>query len=252
MKKKMIALLAGALMMISASSAFAAFSDLELIRVVYQRTGGTVEAATDLGNVNTLLASGGNVGGGVNAFTTITGTAFATSDLYVAYFAVDITGKKMWMSGTGAEGIGTLKTSLITGVANTLYTQYNSPAPVAPATSTVGRSTGDAASYFKKADLSTSFGSFGNAITIGAGNVEASLATLASGSVSQNLYYFANFGGTLAERTGVLSAQNGTTITILTNADGSTTVNATPIPAAIYLMGSGLLGMVGLRRKKRG
>ncbi len=254
MKKKMIALLASALMTLSASSAFAAFADLELIRVVYQRSGGTVEAATDLGNVNTLLASGGTFGGGTSAFTSATGTAFATSNLYVAYFAVDQTNKQLWMSGTGAESIGSLKGSTIGSVTVGLYGGYNL---LTPTGSTVTQDTGNAASWFKKADATTQFGSFGGAITTGAANVEMSLASLATqSSVSQNLYFFSKYDGTAAQRTGVLSNNANGTITILTNADGSTTINPqggtpTPIPPALFLMGSGLLGMVGIRRRMK-
>ena len=232
-----------------AGSAFAAFQDLELIRVVYQRSGGTIEAATDLGNVNTLLASGGTVGGGVNAFTVVTGTAFDTSNLYVAYFAVDQANKHLWMSGTGPENIGSLKTSTVNAVTQALQSGYNLLTPTSPATSTVLQDTTALASWKLKAD-GTNPGGYGGAITSGAANVEASLATLASGSVSQNLYFWSNYGSSSA---GVLQANAGTTITILTNADGSSTVTpqtaATPIPPAFFLMGSGLLGMVGIRRR---
>jgi hypothetical protein len=39
--------------------------------------------------------------------------------------------------------------------------------------------------------------------------------------------------------------------TIRTLADGTSTINpsAVPVPAAVYLLGSGLLGLVGLRRR---
>ena len=48
MKKKMIVLLAGALLAIGASNAMASFEDYELIRVVYNTSTGN-EMATDLG-----------------------------------------------------------------------------------------------------------------------------------------------------------------------------------------------------------
>ena len=55
-----------------------------------------------------------------------------------------------------------------------------------------------------------------------------------------------------------LDKKNGATSFVETDAlaiiktDGSIEIKAanTPIPAAFYLMGSGLLGLVGLRRKK--
>ena len=54
MKKKMIALLAAALMTVSAGSAFADFSNTDLIRVVYNASL-NIETATDLGSLSTLM-----------------------------------------------------------------------------------------------------------------------------------------------------------------------------------------------------
>ena len=66
--------------------------------------------------------------------------------------------------------------------------------------------------------------------------------TLNGAAQQQGLYFFNNAD---------LSATNFVQLsTITTNADGTTNISATPIPAAIYLMGSGLLGLVGIRRRK--
>lgn len=95
--------------------------------------------------------------------------------------------------------------------------------------------------------MDASQGALSNAINIATRvNTEANLAALVTGtatSVTQNLYHFtsANVAGSVADFNGV---------TITTSADGSSTVTATPIPAAFYLMGSGLMGLVGLRRRK--
>jgi hypothetical protein len=100
--------------------------------------------------------------------------------------------------------------------------------------------------------LSANQGAIGNAITIATRpGTEASLGSLVgatSGSVTQNLYFLDNANG--ANKVGVSVA------TISTNFDGSTTIvtpntAATPIPPAFFLMGSGLLGMFGLRRKNK-
>ena len=56
MKKKLIALLAGALLTTAmAGNALAAFADFDLIRVVYQRSGGTVEVGTWTGKLSDAL-----------------------------------------------------------------------------------------------------------------------------------------------------------------------------------------------------
>jgi hypothetical protein len=249
MKKKIIVLLAGALMALSASSAFANFTDGDLIRVVYQRSTGTVEVATDLGSLSTLLATVATdhtvtVGGGADAFTLATGNAatVSTGDYYVAYFASNRSGvKQLWLSGTDALKTGSLKTSLGNSVVTALYNEYGKGN-----SGTVVSTTDDANSYKVKAG---DVGSFGTVMTTGYTNVDASLATLASGSVLQTLYFSADYGKSAL----LTTVMDGTTaITLLTNADGSTTINGTPtpIPAAMYLLGSGLMGMVGLRRKK--
>lgn len=244
MKKKMIALLAGALMAMSASSAFAAFADLDLVRVYYERTTGTVEVATDLGNVNTLLAS---------PSTTIAGqwaTVGTPSNLYVAYFAVSratsgTTLGDLYVSGltdttkppvaVGSPGFTSTKSGW-----TSILGQYNSYG-----TDTITQAQTITNSYRLK--MSSSQGALGNGINIATRvNTEANLASLVNGTatqVKQKLYFFEN--ANTAGSKGVAVAD------ISTNANGSTTITTTPIPPAFFLMGSGLLGMFGLRRKSK-
>jgi hypothetical protein len=67
------------------------------------------------------------------------------------------------------------------------------------------------------------------------------------GYVDHTLYYYGSPSGASGASTGLAVA------TIRTYADGATQLNprvaATPVPAAVYLLGSGLLGLVGIRRK---
>src|SRR6185369_16678479 len=93
-RKKLAVLVAAALMTLSASSAFAAFGDMELIRVYYERTTGTVEVATDLGNIDNLLAAPSTTIAG--AF----GTVGTSANMYAAYFAVDRAHNMLWASGS--------------------------------------------------------------------------------------------------------------------------------------------------------
>jgi hypothetical protein len=79
-------------------------------------------------------------------------------------------------------------------------------------------------------------------------NGVASLADLGTtGFVDQYLYYWpSTVSNTVAPGTQVAK--------IRTYADGHTDVmnvpvNPVPIPAALYLFGSGLLGLIGIRRK---
>lgn len=250
MNKKMIVLLAGALTAMSATSALANFGDLTLTRVVYQHTQslGTVEEATDLGNINTLLT---NLGASSNGRLDLTSNAFTyttTGDYMVAYFVGNKSGtnRQLWLSGStdaaNAPTVGTNKTSLGQSTLQFLYSEYGTAN-----TGTVTKATTDASSYYIKAGTS---GLFGTVVTTG--SADASLANItASSPISQALYFTNSFTAT-----NVMSKVqvNGVDLQILTNSDGTTSLvaaPATPIPAAAYLMGSGLMGLVGLRRKKK-
>lgn len=253
MKKKMIILLAAAMLTMSAaSSAMAAFAQGDLIRVVYD-TKGTTEIATDLGAISTLTTLGANsvVGGGVDATTLAQFVGSAYSDLRVGYFAIQkantgVNLANVWLAGdpTTAPKSGALKWSgTYTNFNNTLgnYAQATGNTAVL-ADKSIGNS------FFNNMDRSGGqvgqYGSFLPALPAGGVLNLAALATI--GYVDQAIY---NWTGTATN-----SAVFGTKVlTLRTMADGSTVINpgaaATPIPPAFLLMGSGLLGMVGIRRK---
>jgi hypothetical protein len=252
MKKKMIVILAGALLAIGMTgNAFASFTNDDLIRVVYQTAGGTAETATDLGSISSLLGvSNDVVGGGAGAFTANGISSANLANYNVAYFVIsnDSGTKQVWVSGDPA----TATKNLSSGWSTTLAGLENIEGTYAGLTAVSGTvasdTTAPANSYFKVADGSgTKPGAMvGIVASASRANTEASLATLTTASpVTQGLWYFATAG--TASQTGTLA------LNLQTNADGSTTINAssTPIPPSFFLMGSGLLGMVGLRRKKR-
>jgi hypothetical protein len=245
MKKKMIALLAGLMLTLSAGSAFASFGDLDLIRVVYQRDGGTVEVATELGNVASLLATTDNTITAPGLFTTLTGSDL--SNFGIVYFAVDQTNKDFWITGSIDTKIGSQKSTPIQSATNAMYNGYNLAGGTGGATQVLSTTT-NPNSYVIRANMTTGQGIFANAITVAPDTVEASLADLANGAITQELYFWGSYNtGGFGELAG----------TITTNTDGSTTINASstpevPIPAAAWLLGSGLMGLVGIRRKQRG
>jgi hypothetical protein len=247
LKKKIVMLIAAALMTLSASSAFAAFGDLELIRIAYDRNGS--EIATDLGLVSNFTAAGANntIPGSFAAITPSTST-------FVTYFALDRANNQLWATGStttpsiilgGASGLTGLKNGT-----TPMYAQYNTQG----GTNYIGAAS-LASSYKTKLSANGQQGALAAAINLTTrANTEVSLASIASTPVSQGLYFWANGTTTVAaNKTGVLAA------TITTNSDGSATiisstpapVASTPIPPAFFLMGSGLLGMFGLRRKTK-
>lgn len=242
LKKKIATVLAAAAMTLTASSAFAAFADLDLIRVVYERTTGTTELGTDLGVVKN---ADGSIKTGTYAGSLP--TVSTANNLYAAYFALDRTTGELWVSGSsditkapvavGSKGF----TSTLSGTTN-LYSYYNLLTPDANGVVTAAKS--DSRSYTTK--LSASQGALANAINIATRvNTEAKLASLVTGSatsVTQNLYYFAN---------AKVANSKGVAVATITTFDDGHTVVATPIPAAAYLLGSGLMGLVGLRRRNK-
>lgn len=248
-KKKLAILVAAAMLTLSAGSAFASFGNLELIRVVYNQgtatSPGTTEIATDLGTVSSVMA-GGTFGNGVSAFTAQTGgTSF--NNLYVAYYAIDNTNNHLWVTGNPAAQPN--KGAIILGSTAAVSTYYNT---LTPTGSTVAAAADNTSSYRSVLDNVLAFGSMGGFLDTTNGDLtNASLAALANGgSVTQQVYYFDNFG--TGSGRGAVAPTGVASFDITTNADGSTTTPvATPIPAAFYLMGSGLMGLVGLRRRNK-
>lgn len=261
MSKKLATILAAAMLTLAAGNAFAAFTDGDLIRVVYETTAnGSVEVATDLGALSTILATAGSTtyGGGADAFTAETGTNFTNYN--VAYFASSrlggssITGS-MWLSGTGVDLLGRSKGSIANGNFTTLYGSYlgSAAGTVHETANTTLVANSNPGSYTLK---SNGNGTFGGVLLNP--TMDASLASLAATApVSENLQTIGNYnsGTTAGVALTQINAADASALQILTNADGSTTivngapVSATPIPAAAYLLGSGLLGLFGIRRK---
>jgi len=244
MKKKLIALLAGALMTVAmAGNALAYFeSEYTLIRVVYDAAG-TIEVATDLGTVNGSTVNLTN-GGATSAFNlSMFGSSTSLDNLYVSYFAVANTTQDVWASGslTNALGSNGRGFASLNGAANLTRSTFNS---AGGSTGTVESAQSLANSYWSQMDKGGAGAGLLAAYII-SGNIEASLADLATiGYVDQAFYFF---DAAKVSSTGVQIA------TLRTLADGSTVLNpsssAVPVPAAVYLLGSGLLGLVGLRRK---
>ncbi|ABB31686.1 protein of unknown function DUF1555 [Geobacter metallireducens RCH3] len=245
MKKKMIALLAGALMTAAmAGNAMAYFEQDHLVRVVYDKTVMT-EVATDLGKVQDIIAAAKNgpvtLGAGADSYL---GGALATSalsNLNVAYYAVNVANKDLWLSSkTDTQSIATTQWGTTSSmISNTLGIYAPS------ATSTVTLAMANPSSYWNKLDGNgTRVGKFNTTYTVA--NGEMNLAALATGGeAKQNLFFWDNPSLT----SGAAGAKQ---VTIKTLSTGGTQVASNvPVPPALFLMGSGLLGLVGIRRKKQ-
>ena len=254
MKKKIVALVAAALMTLSASSAFAFVNaNLELYRVIWDKTTNTTfETVTDLGSLASLqgMAPGSTIDTAASAFTNVAGYSAANvgDNLMVAYFAYNYTGRELYVSQTGASAAPVIMPSSWTTAGGQLRT-YVTPAYAAAAgadnmTGTLVGGKSNSSSF----SVRIQDGYFGGAFIDPEVNFTAvPLSSLTSNQIT-NIYQFT--GTNLDEST------VGTLVMSLTTdtATGMTSIApaaATPIPPAFFLMGSGLLGMVGLRRKQR-
>ncbi len=244
--KKIIMLLAVAVLMFGFSGqAMAAFADGDLIQVIYQTgVNNGNEYITDLGSFGALtsLTTATQLFSNNNLFSL---GALNTPNTYqVAYFSYDSaigTSGAYWVSGSSVvpsnarsggnkifNGLTSVQAGFGTGTTAGAYT-----------IATVSQ--GNSNSYMQGMDGgvagSANFNGFTN-------NTSTGEATITGSYVDQYLYYFAtpNTAGSAVE-----------VADIRTYSDGHTVINpsvaTTPIPPSVLLMGSSLIGLVGIRRK---
>ncbi len=255
MKKLLVVLAAGLLVFGVAGQAKASFSQDDLIRVVYQTAAGggyTYETASDLGNVGTIMSTPSSlVDAGYNLLSGNATQKFGSlNGLEVAYFAVNSATGELWTSGTaGASETNTNSSNsggTITKAGSILAHGY-APTASSGGTANAWLLKSAANSYWKEMDgNSDNIGSFNNFYATGIGNGE--IALVASGSVQQGLFHWATPGTTST----ILSSLTLTTALSaagLIQTSAITTASATPIPPSVLLLGSGLLGLVGIRRR---
>ena len=228
--KKLISLIAMAAigLVFTAGNALAYFEDGNLIRIVYSISG-DLEVATDLGAWSGI---GENTAIG-DDFTSLTGTNYA--DLQVAYM-MDVDNTSYWFSSQ--LGVTPVTNTRTTPQNFTIQTTYG-----LDGSSMVAGSKANTGSYFVKMDNGgNAVGKFSAFYVAELG--EANLADLATvGYVDQSLFYFASKSTAGVEVAVIRTMADGTTIIN----PGTTT--ETPVPASLLLFGSGLLGLVGVRRK---
>jgi hypothetical protein len=253
MKKNIIMLLATTMLLFGISGqAMAGLTVGDLIRVVYKSDGTGVEVATDLmvgaTGWTTETSVTGTTSYSANNFSLSQFGGSAWSDLSVAYYANTFPYGNFWFTGpdggmeSRASKMASLRSKLVSmnGVYSTVM-----------GTGKMGtiNSTAVANSYWNLMDMSglevASWGMY-----VMPGNARANLAPLASeGFVDQWLYYYPGAISNTAAP-GVQVAK------IRTYTDGHTdimnvTANPVPIPAGLYLFGTGLLGLIGVGRKMK-
>jgi hypothetical protein len=261
MKKIIGVMAAGALLLGFAGQSMASFTNGDLIRVVYS-PGSTYEYATDLGSLTSLENNASNSTTPItgSAFTGYAGTSYA--NLNVTYYVEGgATSADIAAPTSQAAPQQQSATSSLIGKMNNMATLYNTAADrIQSAPSyTAQVSQTNAHAYVQSMNGATAYvGTYGNFVPATT-DVEGSLAPLAAGgSVAMYLYNFTSTDGwvsggpTLAGS--LVTNTDGTAFEILTVANGTEIVEGpagspVPVPPSMLLLGSGLLGLIGLRRK---
>ncbi len=257
--KKLVLLLAVMTLVLGVSAnAMAYFAAGDLVQVVYQNGGTGNEVLTDLtnGSISTWTTSASvpttNYNTGITTSSLSSLLPGSTwSSLDVAYFTYKGSGA-FWLSGTqgGQTNNGSQKAGTDGALGNVINLAYANSGN--GASSQVTQASGSSGNtYWGSANKNgLSVGTFAGFVNTG--NGEQNLAALASGgSVSLYLYYYpsgtSNTAGSGVSVAKLTINNNGTTsITANSNGGGGPT---TPIPAPVVLLGSGLLGLVGLKRR---
>jgi hypothetical protein len=250
MKKLLVIAAAALLMMGVAGQAQAYFTAGDLIQVMYDSKT-NVEVATDLGVISglsgvtndKLAADGASSAVSLSSF----GTGAAWSDVVVAYFGVSPlntlapSGSNPIQLWIGAQSAPTATMSKSGGIKN----QIGSAIGVYTANTTTASAviTGSNPGY------PNGYNTFAGGTYMGflaaPGNYGAEVSAATDQQLNLYTYTFTSTRGTnpvMTQVSGILIDTNG----------GVTTINpsAVPIPPSILLMGSGLLGLVGIGRRK--
>lgn len=233
MKKFLGILMIVAAVAFLAGNANAYFTDGDLIRVVYTGTGD--EVATDLGSLSSIQ-SGAIALNSTNAISQFSTAPASTVNVF--YFEETNFGSVDAAAVSTPTVITWVKIgSATTPVNSNISAIYNYYSPSGTATVDLGAST-NAGTYATLMNSSWS-GMFGASAPIG--------TTLGTNPATMELYSFTKTGKIVAD----------TTLSLITNIDGNgniyTTDNAgqsaTPIPPSVLLFGSGLLGLIGMKRR---
>jgi len=245
MKKKLFLIAATFMLMFSfAGQAMASFANGDLIQVVFTTDGSGAEVATDLGSFTAITSGSVTDKSFSNTINMANFSGYSTTDLSVAYFVYNGASGNLglWVTssdgGLTTNGGGNKMTAQSLG--GSLLTYYKS---ISSTATTVVGSASNGNSYNNSADQASNTGNFGGVIDNTNGSMDATLS--ATGYVDQYLYYFA--------MSTLNGSVNGVEVAdIRTYADGHTEIIplvSTPLPAAVWLLGSGLIGLVGIRRR---
>ena len=241
MKKFFTVLMIAAAVAFAAGNANATISAGDVIVAMYD-PGTSTEVVYDLGAATaaSYSAAGTVIASGLSAVT-LFGAGQTWSSVEMAYFGIDSTTKtsnyNLYIGGAS----GVVPTSEGGGIAGTetnlgyFFTYYNPP----PGKATTGSgSTGNPFSYYTLFNDGGA-GDFGGLLDQNIEVKDGQKVTI------YNLNWATATSNAVTTTTGISALESNGTITVY-----GTGGAAAPIPPSVLLMGSGLLGLVGIGRRK--
>lgn len=265
MHTKLLGLLLAALLVFGfAGQAMASFSAGNMIRTIYDAGTADTEVGSNLGVTLGTSFAADNLVGDVIAKSTFTSGTMRVS--YFGYSGNWSTGNdKYWVIGpasgtytmTGGKGIALSSAfNLADAVGLTPYynNTYGNVTPLGGDSVVASKAWMD--SYYSLFEGNgTAVGTFGSTVSP-VGSASISLAALATYGYADTALWYFDYNNSAADVNGV---QVAILRTFLANADGTanyasgeyiaTEIQVVPIPGAVWLLGSGLLGLIGIRRR---
>jgi hypothetical protein len=259
MKRFLCGIAAAAILAGSSAPAMAYFEGGSLVRTLYERGTSSFEMGSDLG-IDGAFTPAGYTPGVVGDLINVGSLWSVASSIYISYWGGDKTGTltgNYWAGSTDPVSMTMAagKWSSIDDSIDVLNYYKTLGGPTVNANRDY--STTSAGSYYKKMDKGgTSYGSFAASLAQGSWEMEFSLADLLADpdhAIDLTLYYF-NYDNTNGSagvaqaviRTELLAGGDG----LFGTSDDQLRTNIVPIPGSLLLLGSGLLALVGIRRRR--
>ena len=254
MKKKIIVLITAALLSLSGSSAFANFGNGQLNFYAYGNGAGTSEVGVNLGSISTVLSGTAPPsqlqGPGPTTITSgessITGLHTDSTTIYAGLYGFDAVTGNIYVAAN--QGLGSFNANLSSYTAfKTANTKVNDLYGATNVKTITSKGTSATSTYFGQMDKGVSgIGTLSNLIPTGYGTY---FVTTLAADVTKNIYMF-DITGTTFNDTGVSATltTNGDIIIQAPTWDDRPSGSYAPIPAAAWLLGSGLIGLFGFRK----